>query len=135
MTTVYLYSLLFFSAIVHVQGQIVWSLTPQQHAATSAKSAILMNKGPLQSTQFLYQRNDTNSTSVPLVQVILKNYESGNETKIDQGFDAITQACSCYWMDVNQLFGKFPSLKSSLQYRLIFRSMEPTTRPFEAASG
>jgi hypothetical protein len=116
-----------------MDAQVVWRKNGE-NAETSGETNVITTEGVQENVQFLYTKTTNDSLSAPLMKVFLKNYETSEEYKIDENFDSITQACSCYWLSAKDQFNRNPSMKSSLQYRIIFRSQD-ASKPFEAASG
>lgn len=77
--------------------------------------------GPQQSgAQFPYDKKSSVPTDFPLATVYLNN-RGGHVATLQTGFDTISQACSCYWLDVQELAARFPGLVTGADY---FISME-----------
>jgi hypothetical protein len=114
-----------------MDAQVVWR-KKGENAETSGDTNIIATEGVQENVQFLYTKTKNDSLAAPFMKVFLKNYETSEEYKIDENFDSITLACSCYWLSAKDQFKDNPSMKSSLQYRIIFRGQD-SSKPLEAA--
>lgn len=81
---------------------------------------------PLSKVQFLYQVTSTdNSTTAvaPAVNVTLYNGDTKESFFLEGDFN-VTNKCSCYELDANALFKRFPNLKSGRKYSIQFQAVE-----------
>lgn len=89
--------------------------------------AILYAEEEPSSSQFLYSKLTDDPHSMPLVTVRLINEQAGIDEPMQAGFDAISQNCSCYWINAKD-FGPRFDLPESKRYQLAFRADEVDIR-------
>lgn len=104
-----------------------WILDSNNNAAGTA--SVIYSKGSPTGAQFSYSKT---TDALPLVSVYLHNQETGTDKLLQSDFNIATQACSCYYLDAQQLSTQFTDLKSSLQYRILFKSLDSQ---FQTGSG
>lgn len=81
-------------------------------------TTLYVTKQP-KGAQILYKQLVKEPMLAPLVTVYLVNPSLGLEVPIQSGFDTVSQACSCYWIDSATIIAK--KLPSSKKWRLAFK--------------
>lgn len=80
--------------------------------------------------QFLYQKNTGDSKAAGLVTVYLGRGSSTHLITLQTGFDAIDQACSCYYIDVQALDRQYQGVFGGFgaDYFILFEGPNYSTR-------
>jgi hypothetical protein len=117
----------YFLQVTIVSAQITWIGSPfaTTSIGTSSQSIITGSVG----AQIKYSKDD--GATMPLVSVLLVNLEDGSSRTLAKDFDALSQKCSCYYVDIKTL----PKVPDGLSYQLVFQASDGTAAPKEWPSG
>lgn len=110
------------------QDAISWRSTSDGQAVSSISTTgttLFFNPTGAQQSgaQFLYTKNFPATRVIPLARVFLREASSGREWLLQEGFAALPQECSCYYIDAKELASR-QGVSANGRYALRFAAVD-----------